>query len=75
MTQDERWLKRYTEVKDFIESNYRNPSRRRIEEYLMLNFLKHNRKLECWELKEERREFFLILLELGEKYRRENQYL
>lgn len=27
MTQDERWLERYTEVKDFIESNHRNPSR------------------------------------------------
>ena len=45
MTQDERWLERYAEVSDFIESNHRNPSRHRIEEHLMLNFLKHNRKL------------------------------
>lgn len=45
MTQDERWVERYTEVKTFIESNHRNPSRHRIEEHLMLNILKHNSKL------------------------------
>lgn len=44
MTQDERWLFRYNEVKDFIESNHRNPSRHRIEERDMLNWLKANRK-------------------------------
>ena len=32
MTQDERWLERYNEVKDFIESNHRNPSRHNPEE-------------------------------------------
>lgn len=26
MAQDERWLERYTEVMDFIESKHRNPS-------------------------------------------------
>ena len=45
MTQDERWLERNIEVKAFIETNHRNPSRHRIEEHLVLNFLKHNRKL------------------------------
>lgn len=75
MTQDERWMERYTEVKDFIESNHRNPSRHRIEEHLMLNFLKHNRKLmNAGELKEERQELFQKLLELREKYKRVNQY-
>lgn len=75
MTQDERWLERYTEVKSFIESNHRNPSRHRIEEHLMLNFLKHNRKLmNAGALKEDRRELFLKLLELGEKYKRVNQW-
>lgn len=38
MTHDEQWLR-------FIESNKRNPSEHRIEEHLMLNFIKHNRKL------------------------------
>jgi uncharacterized protein YaaW (UPF0174 family) len=75
MTQDERWMERYTEVKDFIESNHRNPSRHRIEEHLMLNFLKHNRKLmNAGELKENRQELFQKLLELREKYKRVNQY-
>ena len=71
MTQDERWQERYIEVKDFIESNHRNPSRYRIEEHRMLNFLKHNRKLiNAGVMKEDRRELFLKLLEVGEKYKR-----
>ena len=75
MTQDERWMARYTEVKSFIESNHRNPSRRRIEEHLKLNFLKHNRKLmNAGALKEDRREMFLELLELSEKNKRVNQW-
>lgn len=68
-------MERYTEVKAFIESNHRNPSRHRIEELLMLNFLKHNRKLmNAGALKEDRRELFLKLLEFGEKYKRVNQW-
>lgn len=39
MTQDERWSIRYHEVKSFIEGNHRNPSRYRIEEHNMLNWL------------------------------------
>lgn len=75
MTQDERWMERYTEEKAFIESNHRNPSRHRIEEHLMLNFLKHNRKLiNAGVMKEDRRELFLKLLEFGEKYKRVNQW-
>lgn len=45
MTQNEKWFLRYNEVKEFIEINRRNPSKHRIEEHLMLNFIKHNRKL------------------------------
>ena len=45
MTQDERWIARYNEVMEFMETNHRNPSRHRIEEHLMLIFVKHNRKL------------------------------
>ena len=40
MTQDERWQKRYDEVVDFIDANKRNPSKHRIEEHDMLNWLK-----------------------------------
>ena len=33
MTQDERWLARYNELKTFIETNKRNPSKFRMEEH------------------------------------------
>ena len=39
MTQEERWEIRYEEVKAFIESNKRNPSKHRIEEHDYLNWL------------------------------------
>ena len=42
MTQEERWLERFTLVVDFIEANHRNPSRHRIEEHDHLNWLKAN---------------------------------
>ena len=45
MTQDERWLTRYHEVVEFVETNHRNPSRHRIEEHDMLNWVKANRKV------------------------------
>ena len=44
MTQDERWNIRYKEVVEFIEVNKRNPSKHRVEEHLMLNWIKANRK-------------------------------
>ena len=75
MTQDERWKKRYNEVKSFIETNHRNPSRHRIEEHDMLNWVKANRKLmNAGEMKPERIEKFKKLMESAEKYRRVNQY-
>ena len=59
MTQDERWMVRYLEVVEFIEKNHRNPSRHRIEEHDMLNWLKANRKvMNKGEMKEERVEQF-----------------
>ena len=45
MTQDEHWLLKYNEVKASIETNHRDPSRYRIEDLLLLNWLKQNRKL------------------------------
>ena len=75
MTQEERWQKRYDEVKDFIEVNKRNPSKHRIEEHDMLNWLKANRKaLNAGKMKPERVEKFRKLLEITEQYRRKNQY-
>ena len=75
MTQDELWLSKYNEVMDFMEMNHRNPSKHRIEEHQMLNFVKHNRKLlNAGEMKESRVEMFEKLLEMGERYKRVNQY-
>ncbi len=76
MTQDERWLARYSEEKTFIEKNHRDPSKHRIEDHLMLNFIKHNRKLlTAGKMKADRVERFNELLGLAEKYRRKNQYI
>lgn len=75
MTQEERWVARYYEVKTFIEREHRNPSKYNPEERLMIHFLKRNRKLlNADALSEDRREKFFALLELCEKYRRVNQY-
>ena len=75
MTQDERWQKRYDEVFDFIDANKRNPSKHRIVEHDMLNWLKANRKaMNAGKMKPERVEKFRKLLEMTEQYRRKNQY-
>lgn len=75
MTQDERWQKRYDEVVDFIDANKRNPSKHRIEEHDMLNWLKANRKvLNAGKMKAERVEMFRKLLKMTEQYKRINQY-
>ena len=66
---------KYQEVIGFIETNQRNPSKHRIEEHDMLNWLKANRKiLNAGKMKLERVEKFRKLLELTEQYRRKNQY-
>ena len=75
MTQDERWNIRYNEVKSFIKENHRNPSRHRIEEHDMLNWLKATRKrMNAGDLKPERVETFKKLLEMCEQYKRKNQW-
>lgn len=75
MTQDERWNTRYEEVKTFIENNKRNPSKHRIEEHDMLNWLKANRKrMNSGELSEPRLSKFRELLALVEEYKRVNQW-
>ena len=76
MRQDERWLARYNEMKTFIETNKRNPSKHRMEEHDMLNWLKANRKLmNAGKMKPERIKMFEELLTLIEQYKRVNQYL
>ena len=75
MTQEDKWEAHYEEVKNFIETNKRNPSKHRIEEHDMLNWLKANRKaMNAGKMKPERVEKFRKLLELIEKNKRVNQY-
>lgn len=75
MDQETRWLTRYNEVKSFIETNHRNPSKYYPEEKLMVHFLKRGRKLmNAGELAEPRLGMFKELLALSERYKRKNQY-
>lgn len=76
MTQDEKWIAKYNEVKSFMETNKRNPSKYdAIERGLYCNWIRHNRKLlKAEQLKEDRVELFEKLLALCEEYKRVNQY-
>jgi hypothetical protein len=67
---------KYQEVMEFLEENHRNPSKHRIEEHDMLNWVKANRKaLNAGKLKEERVGKFRKLLALMEECKRVNQYV
>ena len=75
MDQETRWLTRYNEVKEFIEREHRNPSKHRIEEHDMLNWMKANRKqMNAGTLKQNRIEQFNKLLALVELNKHVNQY-
>ena len=76
MDQETRWMTRYKEVMAFIEAKHRNPSKHRIEEHDMLNWLKANRKaLNAGKMKSVRIEAFEKLLALMEECKRVNQYV
>ena len=76
MDQETKWYTRYNEVVDFIKSNHRNPSKHRLEEHDMLNWLKANRKaLNAGKMKPDRVERFKELLAMMEQYKRVNQYV
>ena len=75
MTQEERWLKNYEDVKTFIETNYRNLSKYDLAERRLYTWLKHNRKiLNADGMSEPRLSLFRELMELSERCRRVNQY-
>ena len=76
MTQEERWLAKYNEVVEFVESNRRNPSKHRIEEHDMLNWVKANRKvMNAGKMKPSRVEAFKKLSALMEENKRRNQWI
>ena len=75
MTQEEKWMINYNEVKTFIETNYRNLSKYDLEERRLYTWMKHNRKqMNAGVLGPERAVAFKELLALSEQYRRKNQY-
>lgn len=75
MTQDEKWLSRYNEVRDYIEVNHRNPSKHFIENRNLLSWVKQQRKLmNAGALKPDRVEAFKKLMELWEENKRVNQW-
>lgn len=75
MTQDERWQKQYDDVMEFLAKNHRNPSRHRLEEHDMLNWVKQQRKLKNkGDLRPDRAEMLERLLSLWEECKRVNQW-
>lgn len=75
MTQDERWIVRYQEVRTFIETNKRNPSKYVDSERGLRNWVKQQKKLmNAGALEDQRLKMFNELLALVERYKRKNQY-
>ena len=75
MTQEDRWLERYNELREYIERNHRRPSKYNLDERNSWNWLRHNQKLyNNGEMTPERIERFEKLLALCEQNRRKNQY-
>ena len=71
MTQEEKWRKNYKEVAEYMDTYHRN----RVEDHLMLNWMKHQRKLmNKGELKPERVAAFKRLLAKSDKLKRVNQW-
>ena len=75
MKQEEIWIAKYNDVVEFIETNHRNPSKHRLEEHDMLNWVKQQRKLHnAGKLNLNRVEPFKKLMALIEENKRVNQY-
>lgn len=75
MTQEEKWMIHYNEVKTFIESYHRNPSKYVDSELGLRNWVKQQKKLmNAGALDGQRLMMFNELLALGERYKRVNQW-
>ena len=76
MTQEERWMIHYNEVKSFIETYHRNPSKYVDSERGLRNWVKQQKKLmNAGALEGQRLKMFNELLALGERYKRKNQWI
>ena len=75
MTQEERWMIHYKEVKTFIETYHRNPSKYVDSERGLRNWVKQQKKLmNAGALEGQRLKLFNELVGLGERYKRKNQW-
>ena len=75
MKREEKWLDCYEMIFAFVKKNHRGPSRHRLEEHQMLNWLKYNRKcLNKDKMHPQRKKKFVELLEFIRQYHRVNQY-
>ena len=75
VSQTERWERCRSEIHSYILTYKRLPSRHRIEDHRMLNWLKYNRRLlASGRMPQERIEKFQALLNVCSEYARVNQY-
>lgn len=75
MKQEDRWNEHYEEIMAFMQLHHRRPSKHRLEEHDMLNWIKYNKKLISKnKLSEERVERFNALLAMSKEVQRINQY-
>ena len=76
MTQNEKWMKNYHEVMEYMESNKRNPSKYDLEMRRLYTWVKHQRKvMNAGKLQGERLDLFNEFLDLAEEFRRVNQWV
>lgn len=75
ISQEKRWELNYVATKQFIEKHKSLPSKHRIEEHRLLNWIKYNRKLMTQgKLSAKRQEKFEQMLSAAADYRKLNQY-
>lgn len=75
MNRLEQWDMQFKLIWDFVTENHRGPSRHRVEEHKMLNWMKYNRKkLNRNEFDPVRKEKMLALKAMIHSFNRVNQY-
>ena len=75
ISQETRWEQNLAAIKQFIEENKCLPSKHRVEEHRLLNWLKYNRKLVAQgKLSPERQAKFENLLATATNFHKLNQY-
>ena len=75
MTQDEKWMIHYNDVKTFIETYHRNPSKYVDSKRGLRNWVKQQKKLmNAGALEGQRLMMCNELLGFGERYKRVNQW-